>query len=99
MSGAITWEQVASIISAGGALLAIVAWVYRGLRAIERRVEEVRAKCANELAEFKLSVAREYATSEAIKEVEERVVEAINRLADRLDRILDHQAKPSRNPT
>lgn len=56
---------------------------------LQARVETVRAKGAHELSEYKLLVAREYATSEAINQVEERVVEAINRLGDRFDKYFD----------
>lgn len=62
--------------------------------ALARRVEEIRAKGAHELAEWKLYVAREYVTAATIKEVEERMIEAINRLGDRFDRYFD-SARPS----
>lgn len=60
------------------------------------RVEEIRAKGAHELAEFKLEVAKNYATNTAIREVEERIVVAIDRLGDRLDKLIDGQNKPAR---
>lgn len=53
------------------------------------KAEEVRAKSARELDEYKLTVAKEYATNNAIRLVEERVVAAIDRLGDRLDKWLD----------
>jgi hypothetical protein len=59
--------------------------LFASYEVLSRRVEEVRAKSAHELAEYKLTVAHDYATNGAIKEVEERVVEAINRLGDRFD--------------
>lgn len=62
-----------------------------------QRVEQVRAKSANELAQFQLKVASEYATHAAIKEVEGRVVEAINRLGDRFDKYFDRGAPSSRS--
>lgn len=93
MSGAITWEALGAVIAlliTGGSALGGVWWsIHRRIGATEKRVEEVRAKAAHELAEYKLTVAREYATSGAIKEVEERVVEAINRLGDRFDKYFD----------
>lgn len=64
--------------------------------ALGRRAEEIRARGAHELAEYKLLVAREYATGDAIKEVEERVVEAINRLGDRFDKYFDRQTASAR---
>jgi hypothetical protein len=42
------------------------------------------------LAEFKLEVARNYATNAAIREVENRIVAAIERLGDRLDKFSDN---------
>lgn len=57
-------------------------------RALEK-AEEVRAKTARELDEYKLTVATNYATNNAIRLVEERVVAAIDRLGDRLDKWLD----------
>jgi len=94
MAGAITWEQIVGMTTLVGTIIGLVAWVWRTIGTLRERIEEVRAKGAHELSEFKLAVAEQYARNEAIKEVEERVVEAINRLADRLDRILDRQAKP-----
>lgn len=41
------------------------------------------------LAEFREEVARTYVTSDAIERVEQRLVLAIERLGDRLDRVLD----------
>lgn len=51
----------------------------------EKRTEEVRAKGAKELADFKLEVAKDYATNSAIAQIEERLITAIDRLGDRLD--------------
>jgi hypothetical protein len=55
------------------------------------RVEAIRAKSAQELADFKLEVAKNCATNTSIREVEERVVAAIERLGDRLDKMIDGQ--------
>jgi hypothetical protein len=59
------------------------------IEAVKVRVEQVRARSAHELAQFQLTVASEYATHAAIKEVEGRVVDAINRLGDRFDNYFD----------
>lgn len=60
-------------------------------KALAERVEGIRSKSAQELADFKLEVAKNYATNSAIREVEERIVVAIDRLGDRLDKIIDRQ--------
>lgn len=101
--------QVAQNTSALGALkektipemradqLAAIAALEATLKHNQERVEAIRAKSAQELADFKLQVAREYATSDAIREVEERVVAAIERLGDRFDKWMDRQVEPNRN--
>jgi hypothetical protein len=43
------------------------------------------------VSDFKLQVAREYATNNAIREVEQRVVDAINRLGDRFESFFESQ--------
>lgn len=52
------------------------------MKATRARVEEVRAKGANELAEFKLQVAKEYATQSLIAQIEERVISEIHSLRE-----------------
>ncbi|MEO3997165.1 hypothetical protein [Mesorhizobium sp. CAU 1732] len=59
-----------------------------------KRIEEVRAKSAHELSEFKLAVAKEYATNNAIGQIEERLIGAIDRLGDRLDNHFSSRAAP-----
>lgn len=61
-------------------------------KALAERVETIRSKGAQELADFKLEVAKNYATNSAIREVEERIVVAIDRLGDRLDKIIDQRS-------
>ncbi len=43
------------------------------------------------VSEFKLEVARNYATNAAIREVESRIVAAIDRLGDRFDKFSEHR--------
>jgi hypothetical protein len=52
-------------------------------------VQDIRAKGAHELSEFKLDASKHYATNEVIRAVEVRIVGAIDRLGNRLDRIID----------
>jgi hypothetical protein len=46
-----------------------------------------------DLADFKVEVAGKYASNQTIIEMEERVTAAINRLGDRLDRILERRTR------
>jgi len=95
-STAITWEALAAVIvlllTGAGALGGVWWAIHQRITKLAERVEQVRAKGAQELADYKLTVAREYATAAAIKEVESKVVEAINRLGDRFDRYFDPSA-------
>lgn len=63
-----------------------------------KSLEDAKGRTAQELAEYKLQVAKEYATTHSIREVEERVVQAIERLGDRLDKFLD-RPRQTRNRT
>lgn len=68
-----------------------VTTVETKVEATMARVEQIREKSASELNEFRLQVAREYATTNAIREMEERLVSAIERLGDRFDKYVDRQ--------
>lgn len=68
------------------------------IEALRQLVEKNRAEAAKNLDAFKLDAAKEYATTTMIEQVEERVVAAINRLGDRLDRVLDRPS-PARRST
>jgi len=96
MDSPVTFEDLGSVISlliVGATSLGGVWWtIHRRISAVERRAEEIRSRGAHELAEFKLTVAAKYATHEAIKEVEGRIVGAIDRIGDRFDKYLDHGA-------
>ncbi len=68
---------------------------YRSERA-EQAAAEARLlalQAINELNAFRLEAARRFVTDEMLVKVEERVVEAINRLGDRLDRLLDDRLR------
>lgn len=57
----------------------------------EARLKQLEERIAIEaaaLAHFREQVAREYVSREAMRELEERVVKAIDRVGDRLDRII-----------
>jgi hypothetical protein len=55
---------------------------------VEARIrgsEEVARKAIKELAEFKLIAAEKYASHEHLKEVEQRLVSAIDKLSDQIE--------------
>jgi hypothetical protein len=87
MNGAITWGQVAysvgMLTAVGGLWWRFVDPLRKRLDGLDKRIDGLEKS----LADFKLEVAKEYATTSAIEQVEERVVAAINRLGDRLDKL------------
>ena len=94
---------LATIISIG-VVLGTVAVAWGSNRAIlkehERRLNEKRQRVdtvSRELQEFKEKVARDYVSREAVMQLEERLVGAIERLGDRLDRLIDsvRERRPS----
>lgn len=75
------WLQIAGLLVPGaGALMGV--WYRLHNQIIANQTA---------LADFKLQVAKEYATTAAIKEVEDRIVQAIDRLGDRLDKFVDQR--------
>lgn len=66
-------------------------------KSLVERVETIRSKSAQELSDFKLEVAKNYATNKAIEAVEERIVVAIDKLGDRLDKIFVTAAQERRS--
>jgi len=73
-----------------------LATVQEAHKLLAERVESIRAKGAQELSDFKLEVAKNYATNIAIQAVEERIVVAIDKLGDRLDKIFVTAAQERR---
>lgn len=94
-----------------GGLLAIFGWVWRLSRDMatmqaDTEKAEDRANDAlnlavatrNHLSSFELDAARRFVTDEMLTKVEERVIAAIDRLADRLDRAFEARTR-GRKPT
>lgn len=79
----VTWSTIATAISyIGSAVLvsaAVLLWIYRELN-------NLRA----EISEFRIEVAREYVTAVSLRHLEERLETSLQRLGDRLDKILTY---------
>ena len=83
MNASIQWTDLATAL---GMLVMLIGALWRGWA----MVQAVR----DELAGFKLRVAEKYVSSDSLREIEDRLVAAIERLGERLDRVID---KASRN--
>ena len=102
-AGVAAWVTALTRITAHDKTLADMAITFAAIQAtykmLSERVEDIRAKSAAELADFKLEVAKHYATNTAISEVEKRIVVAIDRLGDRFDKIIDGQGETRQRRT
>ncbi len=94
MSGPITWEFAAILIAFAGGVLAI--W-WRIERRIERAeavaavASDVRAQetaaLAKDLVAYKLSASQDFASVMDMKDVEQRLTAAIERLTNRIEQL------------
>lgn len=70
-------------------LLAILGGVWRILSNEIRAVRAEAQAAREDLAAYKLEVAKEYASTSHLKEVEIRLVTTIESLTQRIDRLID----------
>jgi hypothetical protein len=93
-----SWQSVAAMAAVVAVLLTLVsivtAWAVRvsnGERA-DKSAEKAHERIdsvVKELSDFKAHVAEKYVTGSVIEQLENRLIDAINRLGDRLDRFLE----------
>ena len=63
------------------------------LKIIRERIEVVCTKGAHELAEFKLGVAKHYAGHATLRDMEARLVKAIDELGERLEELSEDRSR------
>jgi hypothetical protein len=85
------------LLTAAGVYAGWVLRIAKGENAADRikAVEAELAAVKAELAEFKVHVAANYVGNSTIEQVEARLIDAISRLGDRLDRLFER--RPSRS--
>lgn len=76
--------QIVLVPGLGGLLWLVWRAMDKAERA-EKKAEQARASCARDLDAFKLEVAKEYASKEYIKEVEQRLLNYLERIDNKLD--------------
>lgn len=77
MTGPITWEALAYLFALAGTLAGVWWWMSGAVR-----------KVADDLSVYKLEAAEKYASVSHLKEVEGRLASAIERLTNRIDKLL-----------
>ena len=85
MSDVLTWAQIGTIIAGGGVVL--TAWKIRqaDLRALDSKIGDIDKS----LTAFKLHVAELHPTAKELVNVETRLSASLDRLSDRIDRLLE----------
>ncbi len=78
MSQAIQWGDLAT-------LLTVAALVTGGIWRAASMIGGLR----QELTEYKVEVAEKYVSAQSMREMEDRLINSIERLGDRLDRVFD----------
>jgi hypothetical protein len=81
LQAAITWEQLLALCVIGGALGGAWWFLFAAILGVRR-----------DLNEFRLKVAEEYASREHLREVEVRLVDAINKLSADLETLPERLA-------
>lgn len=78
MNGAINWSDITTVvIPIGSVAIASVLWITKMLTDVK-----------TELSVFKQEVAKEYASMATLEKFEDRLMSAIDRLGDRIDKRL-----------
>lgn len=85
MTGTITWEVVFAFITLAGFLGGYSYRLQSHLSKYRDRLDDIR----KDLAEYKLDAAQQFVSLQHMDQFEGRMLGAINRLADRLDRIIE----------
>lgn len=89
MAQFISWNDLYTL---AGVLVMVVGAVWHinnTVNEMRRESSESDALLRKELADYKIEVANRYVTSDAIRQWKDELTQAINRLGDRLDRLVE----------
>ncbi|WP_420411586.1 hypothetical protein [Roseibium sp.] len=93
MNGAITWEQITALTVIIGAVAGAWWFLFSSNLATRRECQKETQQLRQDLAAYKLEVAERYASVDHLKEVENRLVNAIDKLTDKLDTMPDRLSR------
>ncbi len=89
--GTLEWTAISAIVAIVIAIGGVVVRLMDRINKAEIRSATVD-RLEHDLVEHRVAVAREYVSKETLANLETRIVEAINRIGDRLDQILQKRS-------
>jgi len=98
MDGAITWAQIGTLVALAGSLFGFYRWI-TGIEqafgvALDREREE-RLKLERAFADYKVFVSQNHVSAAALRETEERLIAAVEKLATRMENVITRLDKLS----
>lgn len=72
-----------------GLINAWLIWIASDMRDQKNRMQTEIDLVGKQLAEFQIKVSQDYVRATALRDLEDRLLAAIDRIADRLDRVID----------
>lgn len=93
MSGPITFELITFLIITGSAVAGVWWFLFNSILAARRDLQKDIQRLQQEFTNYKLEVAQHYASVEHLKEVEIRLMGAIDKQTDKLDTMPDKFAR------
>lgn len=93
MMDVITWPELGVLMTGLGAMATAGGTAWRVRSADKRYYDKELSVISKDLADFKLHVATMHPTMKELAAIEERLILALNRMSDRLDRLLERDIK------
>jgi uncharacterized membrane-anchored protein YhcB (DUF1043 family) len=91
------WQEIGIVVAIVVGIIGALAAAFRHLQSQIGEVRKDSSDTRQRVDEFRVEVAKNYVTNSAIREFEERMVAAIDRLADRLDRLFERTSPRTRS--
>ena len=96
MSGAITWNDILTLITIVGSVGGMWWFLQSQITANIKALDEYKLLVSENLDDYKLLVSEKYIKSESLQKLEERLlasearmIASIDTLSDRIDRLVD----------
>ncbi len=89
MTGAITWGELSTIGTIVLAALGLAWWLWKLFDLARIRNDAQLKEHGDDLAQLRVEMIRDYVSKQSMREVEDRMASAVDRLGDRVDKMPD----------